>query len=988
MLSSWGLRSRLVALILIAMLPLLGLLAWAFVDRQARAVTPTDAALQVAVLLAAALAGLVVAWFVGQRMLVNPAAAILREARELARGNLAARVAIGSVDRGELGHLASTFNTMAESLQMRQRALDHTLLEVGKERSMLDLIINSMSEGVIAIDLQDRFLLFNAAARKMFADHQAGMTLTQWRQGHQLLVVGEEQVCDAQDRPLSRALRGESVDGLDMVLRLPYHDDRVLRHNVRPLHDETGTLVGALAVFTDITERQMTKDFTRDQEQVLELMAGGVPLHESLEAIVRLIEARAPGSLCAVSLADGGHLRHGAAPSLPAEFNRHIDGLEIAEGAGACGTAAARKKAVIVSDIERDPLMRNYVALARDFDLHACWSTPVLSTSGTVLATFAIYHHAPYEPQARDHTLVESAVRLARIAIESARAGQALLVSEARFRELAQNVETVFYNRDFASGRFLYVSPAYEELWGRSVDSLDGQPDSFGRGIHPDDQAQQAQGAQAHARGVSTHLEYRIIRPDGAVRWIRDHAYPVTNSAGLVQRVVGTARDITDRKLADLELARTHRALKMLSQCNETVIRMDDETALLNEVCRLAVELGGYRMAWVGFALNDEAGSIVPMARAGHDDGYLASIKLSWHDSEEIGRGPAGEAIRSGQPQQRSDISQPDAHFSWHAQALERGYRSALMLPLRDGAHTFGLLGMYGSEVDRFSAEEVKLLQDMADNLAFGIGSVRARLERKRAQEEILRLNASLEDRVQQRTGQLEFANKQLEAFSYSVSHDLRTPLSAVDGFSNLLSRDLGKGVEAERSRHYLSRIRAGVAQMGELIDALLSLAQVSRTSLRWDQVDLSAMAEAIFAALREREPAREVLLDIQPGLQAHGDARLLQQVLANLLGNAWKFSGKQPQTLISFRRESAIDGDDVYAVRDNGAGFDMTYADKLFGAFQRLHTVSEFSGTGVGLATVHRIITRHGGKVWATSEPGHGAIFYFTLGNAPSEEG
>jgi len=951
MLGSWGLRSRLVALILVVMLPLLGLLVWALVSRQPVAATLAGAALQVLVLLAAALAGMAIAWFWGQRMIVG------------------------------------TFNSMAESLQIRQRALDKTLLEVGKERTLLDLIINSMSEGVIAADLQGRFLLFNAAARKMFADHRVGMTLTQLRQNHEILLLDGMTPCTEERRPMSRALRGESVDNLEIVLRSPGVEDRVLCNNVRPLHDEAGKLVGGLVVLTDITERQMGKDFARDQEQVLELMAGGVPQQVSLDAIVRLIEDRAPGSLCAIMLCEGAQLRHGAAPSLPVEFNQLMDGLDVAEGAGACGTAAARKKAVVVSDMARDPLMRNHLTLARAYGLQACWSTPVLSASGAVLATFAIYHRAPYEPQARDHALVDCAVRLARIAVESARAGQALLVSEARFRELAENVESVFYNRDRASGRFLYVSPAYEELWGRRIDSLDGQPDSFGRGVHPDDQAQLAQAAQVQASGHSTHLEYRVIRPDGTLRWIRDHAYPVTNAAGVVERLVGTARDITDRKLADLELARTHRALQMLSRCNETVIRVDDEAGLLNQVCRLAVDLGGYRMAWVGFALNDEAGSIVPMARAGHDDGYLASIKLSWHDSEEIGRGPAGEAIRSGQPQQRSDISQPDAQFKWLVPALQRGYRSALMLPLRDGTHTFGLLGLYAAEVQHFATEEVKLLQDMADNLAFGISSVRARQERKRAQQDVLRFNASLEDRVQQRTAQLEFANKELEAFSYSVSHDLRSPLSSVDGFSNLLGRELAAGAATERSRHYLARIRAGVVQMGELINALLSLAQVSRTSLRWDPVDLSAMADGIFSALREREPEREVLLDIQPKLLARGDPHLLQQVLANLLGNAWKFSEKQPQTLISFRRESASDAQDVYAVGDNGAGFDMTYSDKLFGAFQRLHSVAEFSGTGVGLATVYRIITRHGGKVWATSKPGHGATFYFTLGSAPSDE-
>jgi PAS domain S-box-containing protein len=267
------------------------------------------------------------------------------------------------------------------------------------------------------------------------------------------------------------------------------------------------------------------------------------------------------------------------------------------------------------------------------------------------------------------------------------------------------------------------------------------------------------------------------------------------------------------------------------------------------------------------------------------------------------------------------------------------------------------------------------------------IGSMRDISERRLARDEILGLNASLEERVLQRTAQLQAANRELESFSYSVSHDLRTPLSSIDGFSGLLGKEIAAGAPSERSQHYLTRIRAGVVQMGELIDAMLALAQLSRTSLHLGSVDLSGLARKVLNVCHEREPDRQVALDIQPDLVVQGDALLLRQVLDNLLGNAWKFSGKQAQARISFRCESAADGEAVYAVRDNGAGFDMAYSEKLFGAFQRLHTAAEFTGTGIGLATVQRIVARHGGRVWAESAPGRGATFYFTLGAHPLTE-
>jgi PAS domain S-box-containing protein len=278
----------------------------------------------------------------------------------------------------------------------------------------------------------------------------------------------------------------------------------------------------------------------------------------------------------------------------------------------------------------------------------------------------------------------------------------------------------------------------------------------------------------------------------------------------------------------------------------------------------------------------------------------------------------------------------------------------------------------------RFLRALGKLTRDEDGNPARFTGINFDITEQKHAEQEIMNARAELERRVEERTKQLVALNRELEAFSYSVSHDLRAPLRAIIGFSQVLQEDYSNSMDDE-AKEYLNRVVTAGQKMNSLVDALLMLSQVTRATIKQTQVNLSASAEQILKDLMHSEPDRQVEANIEHGIEVVGDAKLLDILLTNLLHNAWKYTSKVDRAKISVT-SSSINGNQVISVSDNGAGFDMKYAGKLFDPFQRLHSSHEFSGTGVGLATVHRIVTRHGGEIWAESELGKGATFHFTL--------
>jgi signal transduction histidine kinase len=422
----------------------------------------------------------------------------------------------------------------------------------------------------------------------------------------------------------------------------------------------------------------------------------------------------------------------------------------------------------------------------------------------------------------------------------------------------------------------------------------------------------------------------------------------------------------------DEERTREVERQKFLAHASEMLGASVELRATLAAVAKLAVP----RIAdWCSIALCKPDGSLETVTVVHSDPGKVRfaeeyATRFPTRPDDPTG---APKVARTGQPEFYAEISDELLRASIKDPAqLETirglGMRSVVMVPLRIRERTVGVLSFVTAESERiYTEDDIRGAQQLADRCATAIDNAQ--------------LFEQLEHRVAERTAQLEVANRELESFSYSVSHDLRTPLRALDGFSQAVLEDYGDRLD-DAGRDYLNRIRRGSQRMGDLIDSLLELSRVSRGTLYQEHVDLSAIAKDIADGLREREPGRHVNVAVADDLVTSGDPRLLRALLENLLSNAWKFTSKTSDARIEFGVAPGNgNGRRVHVVRDNGAGFDMNHAAKLFGAFQRLHTDREFQGTGVGLATAQRIVHRHGGEIWAESQPGRGAAFYFTLG-------
>ncbi|MCP4132589.1 MAG: GAF domain-containing protein [bacterium] len=446
-------------------------------------------------------------------------------------------------------------------------------------------------------------------------------------------------------------------------------------------------------------------------------------------------------------------------------------------------------------------------------------------------------------------------------------------------------------------------------------------------------------------------------------------------------------------------LLRVNRALKAYSGANLSIVRAIDEMELYNDICKLMVYVAGYRFAWVGFAEQDELKSIRPLAQAGFDDGYLKSLNLTWEDTE-MGQGPSGKAIRTGKPAvSRNILTDPDFK-PWRSNAIKSGYQSAVSIPFKTANEVMGMLTVYSDIPEAFNEDEVDLLVDLTNDFAFGIDSLRTRIERDQVTLEIRELNKELEERVKQRTRKLNKTNekllleieerellfkeleektRELESFVHTASHDLKAPLVVMGGYSSVLLKKY-KQVLDETGKNYLELIRDNVFRMESLIQDLLELSRIGKVVEQKEQVDVEEILATVKGGFLLQLDKNGIVLDIcTPLPKAYANKGRILQIFDNLIGNAMKFKGDQEKPIIQIGAHKHDEKFYRFYVKDNGIGIDKKDHELVFQEFNRLNEV-ETEGTGIGLAIVKKIIEHHGGSIWVESETGKGASFYFLL--------
>ena len=863
-----------------------------------------------------------------------------------------------------LSALAGALAVVLALLLWRERRRARRAQRSGDElRSQLQTVTATMREGVIAYDIERRLKFVNPAFERL-----TGYAEDELRDQDFLQYIHPE------DRP---AILGE-WDRLTQGRALRDQEYRVVTRTGQirwcssawePMRDETGRQIGYLGTEFDITERKFAEEeMRRDTElfqAVLEVEQAVTGAGLDSETVMRVIAERSKG----LTGASGAVIEGIEGEDLVPLMHLGTDAPRLKLSSSLSGICIRTGELQRSDDTYTDPRVEHQAY--RELGIRSLLVVP-LRDEQRILGVLKVVSPEPGAFTDRDAKALRLLGGLMGAALGHAAAfegrqarleerTQSLQESEQRFKQLVDVAQEGIWVAD-DRGVITYVNQRLADLLGYSNGALLGRP------VYDFIEADSRSGAKhtlsrrGSRPGQSQDLRFR--KRDGTQLWGLVSSSPILGKDGALVGTVGMVTDITERKRAEDQLRRSADRLAMLHDMDQAIVAAQSPAEIGRAALgRMRRMVPCQRCSVVLFDFQNGVAQTIAAFAAGAQP-QLEPIPLSDLSS--------AETIRSGSVNYIEDLAASDDLPPLHRQLLAEGVRTVLSVPLLVEGEAIGEITLASTSPAAFDAEHLDIALEVATPLAIAMQHARLR-------EELATQAAELERRVAERSAAVRAATAELETVLYSVSHDLRAPLRQLLGFSRMLLDESGSELDPA-ARHYAERINEAADLMTTLVDDLINLSHIGRQDLLRRQVDLTPLVEDVVGQLHSAIDGRTIEWQIEELPTVEGDPALIKIALTNLLSNAVKFTRPREQAIISIRPVES-DGQVGIAVEDNGVGFKMAYAGKLFGMFQRLHRADEFEGNGAGLAVVQRIVHKHGGRVWAEAEPEKGATFYMTLG-------